>query len=119
MQPSSPHLPCSALKATSGLRSERTCGILRFTSTGVTWKPARRSASEQASPVERLTSRSADQPPIRTATWVKRGSRSGMVGALRRNPNTLDLPVELDAGLVLYAMADGLAQFFDLCRGGA
>src|SRR5689334_13842212 len=114
MQPSSPHFPCSPLNATSGLRSARTSPIFRFTSMGVTLKPARRSASLQASPLARLTSRSADQPPMRTATWVNLGSRSGIAGALHRNADALDFPIEFDARCLLDPVPDRLAELLDL-----
>src|SRR5262245_45920708 len=66
--PSSPGRPCSMLSATSGLRPASTVATSGFTSTRDTRNPPRSSASAQALPERRLTSRSADQPPIRTAT---------------------------------------------------
>src|SRR5947209_3542682 len=77
MQPSSPHFPCSALKATPGPMSARAEATRRSTSTSVTRNPARLSASAQAAPEARLTSRSADQPPGLAAARVLEGRTAG------------------------------------------
>src|SRR5205823_3608802 len=69
-----------------------TVAMSRPTSMRVTRKPCRTSASAQALPERKLTSRSADQPPIRTATCLLmlplRLGRRKNVGwvSRRRNP---------------------------------
>ena len=74
MQPSSPYLPCRALNTTSGppppagRRKSISARRSRLTSYSMTsWPPSRR-PSAQALPLTSETSRSGDQPPIRTAT---------------------------------------------------
>src|SRR5215467_13724237 len=66
--PSSPGRPCRTLKAMSGLSVRSAVATSRPTSTRVTRCPLRSSASAQALPERSDTSRSADQPPIRTTT---------------------------------------------------
>src|SRR6516225_7373367 len=68
--PSSPGRPCSMLRATSGLTVVSTAAMSRPTSMRVTRWPRRASASAQALPERNDISRSADQPPIRTATCL-------------------------------------------------
>src|SRR3954464_14068344 len=70
MVPSSPGLPCSRLSATSGFTSASLEATARSTSIRVTRKPARSAASAQALPDRSEISRSADQPPIKTATCL-------------------------------------------------
>src|SRR5688572_7794394 len=118
MDPSSPHFPCSALKATSGLNSCRISAMLRLTSTGVTLNCAASSARPQASPDLRLTSRSADQPPMGTATLVSLGTL--IEALLRRYANPLDFPLELDARGLLHAPPHGFSKLLELrCRGAS
>ena len=73
MAPSSPKRPCSALKAASGFNSASLCGASRPTSRRVTLKPSASSARAQASPERSETSRSAERPPISTATCLVKG----------------------------------------------
>src|SRR5216683_2030103 len=83
MQPSSPYLPCRALNTTSGppppagRRKSISARRSRLTSYSTTsWPPSRR-PSAQALPLTSETSRSGDQPPIRTATLLMRAPRGG------------------------------------------
>src|SRR5215510_518862 len=108
--PSSPGRPCSRLSATSGLSARSVAAISRFTSTRLTRYPERSSASAQALPERKDTSRSADQPPIKTATCFI---------ASAFHSNALDLPFQIDAGIRLYFLADRFAQSLDVGRAGA
>src|SRR5580692_4927362 len=81
--PSSPGRPCSRLSATSGFAVLSASATSRSTSMRVTRKPCRSSASAQAVPERSDTSRSADQPPMRTATcWVMCSPRAWTVPSL-------------------------------------
>jgi len=65
----SPYRPCSALKATSGLSFASVSAMLRSTSSFVTTKPSVRGL--RAGLAEHSdTSRSAERPPMRTATCL-------------------------------------------------
>ena len=69
--PSSPGVPCSALKTTSGFSSASRAATSRSMSSSVTLdQPRSRSASATPLPLVSDTSRSDDQPPIRTTTWI-------------------------------------------------
>src|SRR4051812_9301348 len=88
------------------------------TSMGVTLKPCSVNALQQARPVERLTSRSADQPPSNTATcfaislslWISRPFWERPL----RNSNAPDFPFERNAGRPEHPPAHFLAQTFDV-----
>src|SRR5579883_873413 len=164
--PSSPGRPCSRLSATSGLRALSVWATSRSTSTRLTRKPpCRSSAAAQAAPERNETSRSADQPPMRTATcWVmvhprgrslrplprlrgRNACEARQEGASRgkrpplshsppqarrrglhdqaartrpsaRHPNTLDLPLELDAARLAHPSPHLLAERLDVRRRG-
>src|SRR6266849_3446757 len=132
--PSSPGRPCSMLRATSGLTVVSTAAMSRPTSMRVTRWPRRESASAQALPERNEISRSADQPPIRTATCLlmlvgptadsPRASIESRMGGTSRvrlfcRSDPLDLPFKLDVGILFDALAHGLAQIFELGGGGA
>ena len=68
MTPSSPKRPCSALKATSGFSRASNSAASGPTSTRVTRNPSPSSALAQASPERREIGRSAESPPMSTAT---------------------------------------------------
>src|SRR5215475_13070095 len=90
--PSSPGRPCNMLRATSGSTVVSTVAMSRPTSMRVTLCPRRRA---------RITA---------------------AVGAARRmlcHSDPLDLPLEIDAGMLLDAPAHRLAQRFDVGGGGA
>src|SRR5690348_8684933 len=90
--PSSPGRPCSRLSAASGFAAPSAAATLRSTSIRVTRKPCRSSASAQAFPERSDTSRSADHPPIRTATcWVIAQASNARTTA----PRTLIVPSPL------------------------
>src|SRR5262245_21166405 len=108
--PSSPGRPCSRLSATSGLSARNVAAISRFTSTRLTRYPVRSSASAQALPERNDTSRSADHPPIKTATCFI---------ASAFYSKALDLPFEFYTRVCLYFLTDGLAKRFDIGRGRA
>src|SRR6185437_3743987 len=67
--PSSPGTPWSALNTTSGFTSCNRSATSRSMSIRVTRWPRSSSALATPSPLVSDTGRSADQPPIRTATW--------------------------------------------------
>src|SRR5208337_3477951 len=88
----------------------------------------------QALPERNEISRSADQPPIRTATcllmrvlakplirWPSLESRMGGASSvlLVSRPYPLDFPIKFDATMLLDALAHNFAQIFDLGGGGA
>src|SRR5262249_20384483 len=106
--PSSPGRPCNTLSATSGLNSRNVAAISRVTSTRLTLSPVRSRASAHALPERRETSRSADHPPINTATCF-------IASAFLSD--ALDLPFQLDSRMRLHPFADGLAEIFDVGRG--
>src|SRR5215831_17677648 len=108
--PSSPGRPCSTLSATSGLRACSLVEISRLTSMRLTRKPIRSSASAQALPERNDTSRSADHPPMRTATCF-------ILSAIQTD--SFDLPFQIDAGMRLHPLPHGFAQRFDVGRAGA
>src|SRR5579863_3402836 len=121
-QPSSPQAPWRALKQTSGFSLDNTAAMSRPASTRLTLAPSRSRASAQAAPETRLTSRSADSPPIRTATCKRaRGAafiRLALTGfASRGSTDAPDLPVQRDAGLGPDVGAHRLAQSLEI--GGA
>ena len=68
-QPSSPQRPCRPLNTTSGAISERRIGRSRPASTSITSNPTSRKAAAHSRPELRETSRSAEGPPISTATF--------------------------------------------------
>ena len=81
-------------------------------------------------PVERLTSRSAEMPPYRTATRVManrhlpcRGGGGGVnhdyLRLARRNADAVDFPFQRHAGRGEHAAAHFLAQPFEVGGGGA
>src|SRR5215468_9154312 len=143
--PSSPGRPCSMLRATSGLTVVSTAAMSRPTSMRVTRWPRRASASAQALPERNDISRSADQPPIRTATCllilrptcdadplallnrtgyrrpassvaIRRAGRARRSTLRRSDPH--DLPLELHAGIFFDASTHRLAQRLDVGGGG-
>src|SRR5690349_1343709 len=141
--PSSPGRPCSRLSAASGFAAPSAAATLRSTSIRVTRKPCRSSASAQAFPERSDTSRSADHPPISTATcWVMafpspqtlnvpspfvgrdRVCPSGGAGRCKwqpmrpssRYPDALDLPLELHARMLPHPAPHVLAQGLDVGR---
>src|SRR3981081_1667668 len=70
MEPSSPGRPWRRLRAASGFAAASAAATLRSTSMRVTRRPWRSSASAQDLPERSDTSRSADHPPISTATCL-------------------------------------------------
>src|ERR1700738_1210170 len=113
--PSSPGRPCKTLSATSGLTVASPAAISRPTSMRVTREPSRESASPQVLPERSDISRSADQPPIRTATCLL--IRSGPSRSLARfdcHADALDLPLEADARVLPHPHAYRLAQVLDV-----
>src|SRR6188472_4554968 len=81
--PSSPGRPCNTLRAASGLSARSVAA----------------------------TSRSADHPPMRTATCF-------MISAFQ--PNPFDLPLQIDAGMGLHPLPHSFAQRLDVgCAGTA
>src|SRR3546814_2435772 len=114
MQPSSPKGPCSALKATSGFTSASCWATSRPTSISLTVKPSSRSALAQARPEVSETSRSDDQPPIRTATCCL-----PMAGLAFLHTDTADFPAQADAAVGLHALTHGLAEGLEIGRRGA
>src|SRR5437868_5111744 len=72
--PSSPSLPCRALKTQSNPPSRKTSHVLRSISTAVTSWPRPRSASCTWAPERSETSRSAERPPQSTAILTEMGS---------------------------------------------
>src|SRR4051794_2355986 len=101
--PSSPPRPCSALKTTSGLGESAATSPSRsrVTSIDQASKPSSSSAVVTSRPETSETSRSADQPPMRTATRL-------------RAPDTLDLPLQHDAARLEDAGAHLLAEAFEI-----
>src|SRR5215467_7852505 len=87
-------------------------------------------ACAQAAPESRLTLRSAERPPRRTATWVNR--RCAKASSLRESlcqgftrgvtklghAQAYDLPLERHAGFVAHACTHGLAQTLDVLGRG-
>src|SRR5262249_49434085 len=115
--PSPPGRPCSMLRARSGLTVVSTAAMSRPTSMRVTRWPSRASASAQALPERSDISRSADQPPIRTATCLLiccRPSRS--LAPFVCHSDAFDLPLKADAGALLHPSAYRLAQSLDIGR---
>src|SRR5512135_2547205 len=108
--PSSPGRPCKTLSATSGLIARSVAATSRSTSTRLTWWPVRSSASAQALPERNDTSRSADQPPIRTVTCFI---------ILAFHSDSLDFPFQIDTGMRLHPLPHGFAQRLDVSRAGA
>src|ERR1700680_2199308 len=113
MVPSSPGRPCSTLKATSGLSLASTSATSRPTSMRATRWPWASSASAQALPERSEISRSADQPPIKTATCFILTLRSSRPAY--SDPH--DLPLELDAGISLHPPPHFLAERLDVGGG--
>src|SRR5438105_3021337 len=68
MVPSSPSLPCSAMKATSGFASSRLPSTSPSASTARTSWPRRASASCACAPERSETVRSSERPPFSTTT---------------------------------------------------
>jgi hypothetical protein len=94
--------------------------VSRLTSTMMALKPARRRLHSRPHPTHSDTLRSADQPPIRYGNRGLLGMSAGLfMWHLPAEADALDLPVEINAGRLLHLAADSLAQFFDLCGGGA
>src|SRR3974390_1624920 len=91
----------------SGLAAPSAAATLRSTSMLVTRNPCRCSASAQALPERSDTSRSADHPPIRTATCL----------VISLHPDPLDLPRELHAARLAHAAAHLFAESLDISRG--
>src|SRR5215472_14324709 len=141
--PSSPGRPFSMLRATSGLTVVSTAAMSRPTSMRVARWPRRASASAQALPECNDISRSADQPPIRTATCllilrpicdadclyhsigsIRRAGRARRVNIVTgakqplRHSDPHDLPLELHAGIIFDASTHRLAQRLDVGGGG-
>src|SRR5712672_572105 len=122
MAPSSPGRPCNRLRAASGFAAASAAATLRSTSMRVTRRPWRSSASAQDLPERSETSRSADHPPISTATCLvmiyplPQGSIRGALADSPRDPDALDLPFQLHAGIFLHARPHGLAQCLDIGR---
>ena len=120
MQPSSPHLPCSALKATSGFRSVSTVAMSRSTSIGVdleagaAQRARRRPCRKRGSPRAPPTSRPSARRHV-----VSCGAAFHARARLSGDADALDLPFELDAGCLAHALAHGLAEFLDLRGRGA
>src|SRR6185312_4264141 len=118
--PSSPKRPCRALNTASG-RTSRSWAIGSSpgsTATGST--PSWASAAITPRPEDRLTSRSALRPPMRTA-MRRNGLALLCIGhsVAGGHPHALDLPFQLHAGLFPHPPPDFLAQGFQLGRGGA
>src|SRR3712207_5702590 len=75
---------------------------------GVTLYPSSSRAWQQARPEDRLTSRSADQPPMRMATCFF------MSVSTSRDADPLDLPFELHARHVPHPPADLFPEALDV-----
>src|SRR5215467_8566980 len=101
--PSSPGRPCSMLRATSGLTVVSTTAMSRPTSMRVTRWPRRASASAQALPERNDISRSADQPPIRTATCL-------LILRPRRDADSLVPPNRIEIGVGVERCDPALAR---------
>src|SRR4029077_2251447 len=107
--PSSPGRPCNTFRAASGLSARSVAATSRSTSTRLTRWPVRSSASAHALPERKDTSRSADHPPMRTATCF-------MISAFQ--PDPFDLPLQIDAGMGLHPLPHSFAQRLDVARAG-
>ena len=108
--PSSPGVPWSALNTTSGFSSaSRARDVAVHVELGDVGPAALASASATPLPLVSDTSRSDDQPPISTTTWMI---------PVHSLPDPLDFPFEADVGFRLDAAADFLAQRLDVgaCR---
>src|SRR5262249_13619307 len=143
--PSSPGRPCNMFNAMSGLTVVSTAAMSRPTSIRVTRWPSRASASAQALPERNDISRSADQPPISTATcllifprsrpqrvsgYSNQQNRGGLALTPPAPPSLspgermlchsdpLDLPFEIDAGVFFDPPTHRLAQDLDVGSGG-
>src|SRR6478672_2655538 len=115
--PSSPGVPWRALKTTSGCASRRRWATSRPMSIRVTRWPRHSSASATPPPLISDTSRSADQPPISTATcslFTLIHPYRLLIGVVGRHAHALNFPFELYPGMRAHPAPDFLAQRLDV-----
>src|SRR3569623_692756 len=116
-QPSSPGAPWRALKTTSGAAATSRWATSRPMSMRVTRWPRLSSASATPPPLISDTSRSAAQPPIRTATCslsTLTHPYALLIGVVGKHADTLNFPFELDPRMLAHTAADFLAERLDI-----